>query len=224
MDNDLSGGGAAAAASASASAAGLGKQPCSSRRLPRRRRGWRSRSIRGSDGWRRAACHADRPERRSGCGRAAPARLPAPPRRRLRGSAARQGLAPLSVSVTGASSGPRSRAVSSCANSRNALRSTGLKVGGTLGSAGADGRNGTTLADARRGCCRRPLRLAALRRATGATRLLSAQRPALPVRRAAASSCWRGLPRAGLKPIGCSRRARANWLMRAMSRQTPKPR
>ena len=29
---------------------------------------------------------------------------------------------------------------------------------------------------------------------------------------------------AGMKPIGCSRRLRANWLMRSMSRQTPKPR
>ena len=47
-----------------------------------------------------------------------------------------------------ASCGLRRRAVNSCANSRNARRSMGLKVGGTFGSAGGDGRNGTTLAEA----------------------------------------------------------------------------
>ena len=63
----------------------LGKQACSGRRPPRSRRGLRSRSIRESDGWRRAACHAGRPERRSGCGRAALAQSPAPRRVQPRG-------------------------------------------------------------------------------------------------------------------------------------------
>ncbi len=43
---------------------------------------------------------------------------------------------------------PCSRAVNSCANSRNARRSTGLKVGADFGSAGGAERNGTTLAAA----------------------------------------------------------------------------
>ena len=180
------------------------------------RRGCRSRSIRGSDDWRRAACRADRPERRSECGRAALAQAAGVRRGAVSAAAAaasrRQASALRRRLSAGACFGPRRRAVSSCANSRNALRSTGLKRRRHFRFAAAPWVGGETARH-----WRKPARAPSAGRSAcgaasaGAAASVFAGHRGRHCRRAAvAPSACCGASGAGLKPIGRSRRARAN--------------
>ena len=119
---------------------------------------------------------------------------------------------------------PRKRAVSSCASSRNALRSTGLSVGAFC-SDGIPERNGTTLAATGT--------TFSMGRSAGAAVSAVADAMGAPLSAGAVSagggaggeaSLSSDASRRAMNPIGRSRRPRCKRLIRSRSRQTPNPR